>query len=352
MIKFIDALNYYVVTVSARHHKTKRPHNLKRKGFKTLAEAKRAEVVMRRQLMEKFHKETHLPWGVVARECLEHLVMENGDTAYLGNLETVIRLHTMKPWGNKPIDEITPFEIKDLVTNKVGVATDATKKDILKHIRQVFDFAFDKGYIKERPYPKMKFKLNQKIFKTLNEVQVKLLLQEAWKINHPWKEIWATAVFTGMRNGEIYALKPEDIDFDMESIHVCRGYDRKIGYVDYTKGNYDRIVDLSPPLKRVFQNLMAEDPNREFLLPKPPEWDTFQQAKVLRKFLGEIGLPSIRFHDLRAAWCTILLNLGVDTERVKIMGGWKDDKSFRFYIRKSGIKTKGALKILDKLDWE
>jgi hypothetical protein len=47
---------------------------------------------------------------------------------------------------------------------------DTRKKDIFKHIRQVFDYAFEKGYIKERPYPKnMKFKLNQKMLKTLNE---------------------------------------------------------------------------------------------------------------------------------------------------------------------------------------
>jgi integrase len=169
--------------------------------------------------------------------------------------------------------------------------------------------------------------------------------------NHPWKEIWATAIFSGMRNGEIYALKPEDIDFDSNTIHVRRGFDRKIGVVEYTKSNYDRIVDLAPPLKRVFKQLVEDEPDREFLLPRIPEWDTFQQARVLRQFLGEIGLPSIRFHDLRAAWCTILLNNGEPSEIIRSMGGWKDLKTFQRYIRQSGIKIKGALKILERMDW-
>ena len=351
MIKFDEDKKYYVVTVSARHPKTKVPHGLKRIGFSTKAEAERAEKSMRKQLYENFMEEVHPCWMVVSRECVEHLTALKGDSCYLDDLDGILRLHTFKAWGRRRIDEITPYEIEQLVKNIPGVSEER-KKDILKHIRQVFDFALFKGYIKTVPYPKMKFKKKEKHFKTLNEHQAKIFLQKAWDLNHPWKEIWSTATLTGMRNGELFVLKPEDIDFDMDTIHVCRGYDRKKGVVDYTKTGHDRVVDLAPPLKRIFKKLIADDPSREFLLPRIAEWETFQQAAILRKFLKEIGLPSIRFHDLRAAWCTILLSMGVPSEKVRAMGGWRDLKTFQRYIRQSGIQIKGALKILDKLDWE
>lgn len=351
MIKFDEEKKYYVVTVSTRHPKTKQPHNLKRIGFQTRAEAAREEKAMWKQLYEKFNEEIHPSWMIVAKECVEHLTSRNGETCYLEDLDRIIRLHTLKEWGRRPIDEITGFEIEELVKNVPDVSEER-KKDVLKHIRQVFDFAQYKGYIKSIPYTQMTFKTNNKIFKTLNERQVKELLKKAWEVNHPWKEIWTAACFSGLRNGELYVLKPEDLDLEANTIHVCRGYDRKLGVVDYTKAKYDRLVDLAEPLKRVFKKLLEEDPNREYLLPRIPEWDTFQQAAILRKFLKEIGLPSVRFHDLRAAWCTILLDAGVPSEKVRAMGGWRDYKSFQKYIRQSAFLVKGVLKILDKIDWE
>lgn len=348
MIKFDKEKNCYCVRVSARNPKTKQPNNLFRIGFSTKAEAQRAEKEMWKQLLGKFNNFVHPSWNQVANECVDHLVSRKGDSAYLDDLALVIRKYGSKAWGRKPIDEITAYEVELLIEGIEGLSEER-KKDILKHLRQVFNFAKYKGYIKEVPDPQMRFKLNQKIFKTLNEKQMEYFLEKAWECDHPWKEIWAAACFTGMRNGELYALKPEDVDFDSDTIHVCRGYVEGKGIVDYTKGGYDRIVDLAEPLKRIFLYLIEQDPEREFLLPRIPKWDSRRQADILREFLCSINLPSIRFHDLRAAWCTVLLNKGVPSEQVRAQGGWKDIKTFQRYIRQSAIQIKGSLKVLNSI---
>ena len=62
---------------------------------------------------------------------------------------------------------------------------------------------------------------------------------------------------------------------------------------------------------------------------------------MLRAFLREINLPSVRFHDLRASWATVMLSKGVEPIKVMSMGGWRDLKTMQSYIRKSGINIQG-----------
>ena len=49
--------------------------------------------------------------------------------------------------------------------------------------------------------------------------------------------------------------------------------------------------------------------------------------KHFKSTIRELGLPDIRFHDLRATWATIMLSKGVEPIKVMSMGGWKDIKT-------------------------
>lgn len=77
------------------------------------------------------------------------------------------------------------------------------------------------------------------------------------------------------------------------------------------------------------------------MLPRIDKWDKGEQARELRLFLMGLGLPRIRFHDLRATWATIMLSKGVEPIKVMVMGGWKDLKTMQFYIRKAGVNICG-----------
>lgn len=69
--------------------------------------------------------------------------------------------------------------------------------------------------------------------------------------------------------------------------------------------------------------------------------------RCLRMFLLGLGLPAIRFHDLRATWATLLLSKGVEPIKVMFMGGWSDLKTLQIYIRKAGVNIKGSTDVLD-----
>jgi integrase len=66
-------------------------------------------------------------------------------------------------------------------------------------------FAVERGYINRNPTPLLKFKISEKIKNVLTEEQFFILLRKAQELNWEWYPIYAMAIYTGMRNGELYA---------------------------------------------------------------------------------------------------------------------------------------------------
>jgi integrase len=107
------------------------------------------------------------------------------------------------------------------------------------------------------------------------------------------------------------------------------------------------MVEIAPGLRPILMELKQMYPESQFVLPRLSQWDKGEQARELRAFLIGIGLPPVRFHDLRASWATLLLNKGVAPAAVMSMGGWRDPKTMFIYLRKAGIDIQGATRCLN-----
>ena len=109
-------------------------------------------------------------------------------------------------------------------------------------------------------------------------------------------------------------------------------WNNKDGFKD-TKSGDDRIIQIAPQLMELLREWKLQSPTPEsgFVLPRISKWDKGEQARELRMFLSGLGLPAIRFHDLRATWATLLLSKGVEPIKVMLMGGWKDIKTMQIY---------------------
>lgn len=64
------------------------------------------------------------------------------------------------------------------------------------------------------------------------------------KYNCEWYYHWALALYTGMRNGELYALRWDHIDLDANQIHVKSNWNNVDGFKSTKSG------DESPPLSK------------------------------------------------------------------------------------------------------
>lgn len=152
--------------------------------------------------------------------------------------------------------------------------------------------------------------------------------------------IWALACFTGMRNGELFALSWNKVDLKKRVMLVDCSWTKENGYKE-TKSGDDRIVEIAHSLMLLMSDL-HKNKTTEFVLPRVQGWESGEQARYLKWFLEEINLPTIRFHDLRASWATIMLSKGVEPIKVMKICGWKDLKTMSYYLRLSDIDEKGV----------
>jgi integrase len=288
-------------------------------------------------------------WLVVLEKYLQSLDQENHlSKGTIYKRDKVLKRHTLPNWEKKLIDEITGQDIRRLMEEKLRDGSESHRKFFLKGIRAVFQYAVEAGTISRNPTPTMKFKVSDKIKSVLNEQQILILLRKAQELDWEWYPHYAVALYTGLRSGELYALTWPNVNLEKRQILVNCSWNSKDGFKS-TKSGDDRIVEIPMPLIPLLAELKLRSSDEEFVLPRMWKWDQGEQARELRLFLRSIGLPEVRFHDLRASWATLLLSKNVPPSKVMSMGGWKDMDTMMIYMRKAGIDIVGATSCLDSM---
>jgi len=168
-------------------------------------------------------------------------------------------------------------------------------------------------------------------------------------MNHQWYPIWAMALMTGMRSGELYALEWSDVDFESKRITVSKSWNGRLKKIKSTKGNYWREVPINEELGELLKSVNNLNTNSNFVLPRNRDWDRGESAKVLRAFCFGIGVPSVKFHALRACFATQMLKQGIAPAVVMKIGGWKELKTMQIYLRLAGIEIDDATRDLSFL---
>ncbi len=170
------------------------------------------------------------------------------------------------------------------------------------------------------------------------EIQT-LTLEQAQKLLHAAKghrleAILTLALTTGMRRGELLALRWSDIDFKHQNLQVRRTVDfiAPHGYVETEpKTAKSRRKIALPPfvidmlgLHRLHQNEQRlaiadkwEEKDLVFTGLQGGYLNPRYILKLFDKLLKEAGLPHIRFHDLRHSAATLLLAMGVHPKIVQ-----------------------------------
>lgn len=341
----------FVVCYAKRHPVTRQPVSLTRKGFKTKAEAQRAYKELVIAVEDRIRKAIVPTWSKVLSEFVEASLNRGLMKKTVYDYRVCLEAHTLGQWGNRLIDSITTLDVRNVIDEKVGKRAPSHQRYFLKCIRSVFNYAIEAGHIVRNPTPQLKFKVGDKIQKVLTEDQARVLLLKAKEHDWQWYTHYALALYTGMRNGELYALRWENIDFDRRTILINSAWNSKDGFKS-TKSGDDRLIEIAPALLPILRDLEANADGSPFVLPHLYEWQKGEQARHLCAFLKANGLPEIRFHDLRATWATILLSKGVVPIKVMKMGGWKDLETMMIYARKAGVDIRGAMDCLNLHTYE
>ena len=166
----------------------------------------------------------------------------------------------------------------------------------------------------------------------LTKQQAHTLLEEVR--THRLEALLTLAITTGMREGELLALHWQDMNFEDCSLQVKRAvsYLKGYGYVESepktAKGR--RMIKLPVFVVDILVRHKAqqEEQRREvgstwidkdlvFTNAQGYYYSSSTLRKVFRRFLVSIGLPHMRFHDLRHSAATILLAMKVHPKVVQ-----------------------------------
>lgn len=347
-IKYDPTTKRFTVSYSKRHPTTNQPVTLRRTGIESEAKAKKILQELQIAVHMKFKEVLSPRWPNLLSEYFKSISQTDLRIKTIYTREKTIKCYTLPKWENKFTSDITGDDIHQILLQEMQSKSESHKKFLVKCIRSVMQYALDKAYIQRNPTPLLKFKASDKIKAVLNEEQIKKVLKRAQEVDWEWYPHYALAVYTGMRNGELYALTWDKVNLGQRTILVNCSWSDKDGYKS-TKSGDDRLVEIPKPLLPLLNDLKLNSAQSDFVLPRLIKWDKGEQARYLRIFLQLCDLPQIRFHDLRASWATLLLSKGVAPSKVMSMGGWKDMDTMMIYMRKAGIDIKGATSVLDDM---
>lgn len=327
------------------------------KGIKNEALAKKQELQLTRECeRELLLKESK---GISWSELLERYELhQRQDFSSRLSAQTkadyvaTIRKHT-NAWIVREASGINPSDVRELFIETNGVLSVAHQIKVKSILNKIFNYGIESGLIKNMamlPTAGIKFqKEEEKMPEILTISEIKKLLFAARELEHRWYPVWAFALLTGMRNGEIYALLWDDVDFDNKIINLTKSFNKRSGQTKCTKGGYWRHIPISSELETLLKELKLKSSGNPHVLPRIRDWNKGYQARELRAFCQSIGIPSIRFHALRACFATQLIRQGIPAIQIQKICGWKDLETMQRYIRLAGIEISGVtenLKIL------
>jgi integrase len=158
----------------------------------------------------------------------------------------------------------------------------------------------------------------------LQPAEIARLLHAAGSL---WRTFYLVAVHTGLRRGELLALRWRDLDLEKRLLHVRRSLHRNRdgeGYVvseaPLKTRHSRRTVDLSPVVtEALLRHPAGDDPERDFVFRSqvggPIDPDNVDRA--FKRYLTLAGLPEIRFHDLRHTHASLLIAAGVHPKAIQ-----------------------------------
>jgi len=145
-----------------------------------------------------------------------------------------------------------------------------------------------------------------------------------------WEALLATALATGMRQGELLGLKWGDVDLMSGAIHVQRQLQRDGTFAEPKTAKARRMIDLPASSVMIIKEHRRTQNEERLLI--GAEWSAndlvfcthagkpLSPRNVLRAFkltLRRAGLPDVLFHALRHTAATLLLLQGIHPKVVQ-----------------------------------
>lgn len=297
------------------------------------------------KLTEEVENQTYSPPKRITlaehlQEWLEHIAKPNVKPRTYEWYESTVRNHIIPELGDIQLNRLSPKHVDELMAKLKGTMSEFTRRGVFRVLNRALNVAVrwervgrNVCEMVEAPAPGDP----DMYILTAEETDRLLRVLEGDRL-YP---LYLTAIYTGMRLGELLGLRWQDVDLDSRQLWVRQTLQKPgLNPVFGTpKNNKFRTVPLAPVVVHALKSLLVtQELERAFygheyrdygLVFTQPNGAPINGRSLVRnhwrKIREAVGLPdNVRFHDLRHTFVSRALAAGANPRAVSDIVGHHD----------------------------
>jgi integrase len=245
----------------------------------------------------------------LAEEWLAHGKLKRGlKRSTLRDYRQVLDCYLLPAFGDQRLEDVTPRAVERW---HAGYERSRTAEKLLMVMRAILGYGVRSGLLAENPAAGVERHAVRYSgdYDFYSREEVEALIRAA--SGEQDAAIFATAAMTGLRRGELVALRWRDVDFEGEAIRVRGNYSH--GEIVTPKSGKVRVVPMVP---EVAQRLAALGQRERFTADEDPVFAGIAgghlDASALRRRYAraarDAGLRALPFHSLRHHFGSVAVN--------------------------------------------
>jgi integrase len=262
--------------------------------------------------------------------------------ATVQSYDSVVRVQLAPYFGARTLDRIGRREIEGFIAHMARSGRSAkTTRNALGVLHSIFEYARREEWVLANPctlVDKPTAPEGDPDIHFLDQEEVEALLRSVPDddLGRVERRMYLTAAMTGMRQGELLALRWLDIDWPAQRVRIRRNFVRGEFGTPKSKRS-SRSVPLADRLAGELNRLHQETPYRhddDLVFAHPRTGKPIDRSKLLKRFKAALergGVRPVRFHDLRHTFGTRMAAQGVPMRALQEMMGHRDFKTTLIY---------------------
>jgi integrase len=220
-----------------------------------------------------------------------------------------LRIHIVDYFGPTPVSQITRDDVRGFAAalERKGLAP-KSRANALGTLHSLIEFAIDEGWstgenpVKRVEKPALATTDPDVHFLETEEVEALLRAVPDDPLGRVERVMYLTAAMTGMRQGELFALRWRDVDWTARRIRVRRNYVRGEFGTPKSKRS-SRSVPLASRVAAELELLFQDSQNKgddDLVFAHPATGNPIDRSKLLKRFkaaLRRADVRAVRFHE-------------------------------------------------------
>ena len=261
-------------------------------------------------------RRSRLRFQEFATEWLRTYAKSHTRVSTYAGYEWLIRCHLIPGFGAKLLPTLTPKDVQEYVAAKrdAHAVSFRTINHSLTVLNEMLEHAVEWGHLAANPAARVrKLRIPKHPEKIWTIAEIRRFLLAA---SDEWRPLFVVAVFTGLRLGELQALRWQGAsapNFTTNKLEVSESHSQRGRTIGPTKSDRSvRAVDMVPSVRTVLRALQAQHPEG-FVFPAADgsvlsSWTLHDHGWAPTHARAEVSY--IPFKNLRHTFASLLITAG------------------------------------------